>query len=110
MDNCIFCKIVQGKLSTEIIGENEHCIAVEDLTPQAPSHVLVLLKDHVPNLSATQPDHAVKLGHMLLLAGQLGPKSGYRTIVNTGEDSRGTINHLHMHVLSGRDLGDMVNV
>ena len=82
---------------------------IKDKNPQAKEHHLILMKRHLKSLTSADADHAVALGHMLLLAADLHnlPIKGYRCIINTGKDARGTVDHLHMHVLSGEDLGDM---
>jgi len=86
---CVFCKIVIEEIDADIVHENDHCIAIKDKNPQAKEHHLILMKRHLKSLTSADADHAVALGHMLLLAADLHnlPIKGYRCIINTGKDA-----------------------
>jgi histidine triad (HIT) family protein len=105
--NCIFCKIIAGKIQSEKLAEDDKLIAIRDVNPQAPTHILVIPKNHIPNLGLV--NNASLAGSLFAkataLAGELGIKKGYRIVVNTGEDGGQTVDHLHIHLLAGRALG-----
>jgi histidine triad (HIT) family protein len=103
--NCIFCKIVEGKIPSKKVYEDAELLAFHDIHPWAPVHVLVIPKEHVSTLSDTGPQHEALLGRMFALApklmAQLGIINGYRVVVNTGPDGGQEVYHLHMHVMGG---------
>jgi histidine triad (HIT) family protein len=103
--NCIFCKIVAGKIPARKVFEDDSLLAFHDINPWAPVHVLIIPKLHLATLSDTQPEHQALLGRMLLLAPQLmkelGIQNGFRTVINTGPDGGQEVYHLHMHVMGG---------
>lgn len=107
MADCLFCRIGRKEIPAEIIAETEFCIAFRDIAPQAPVHVLVIPKAHVDSLDGvTDP---VAAGQVLLLAADLARRlgvaeSGYRVVLNTGDDGGQTVHHLHAHLLAGRSL------
>ncbi|MDT4897198.1 MAG: histidine triad family protein [Acidobacteriota bacterium] len=107
--NCLFCQIVAGEVSADIVHQDERCVAFRDINPQAPVHVLVIPRDHTESLDeATQRDEAM-LGHLLRVAARIAneqglSESGYRTIINTGAGAGQSVFHLHLHVLGGRTL------
>jgi histidine triad (HIT) family protein len=102
----IFARIIEGSLPAEKVFEDEHCIVINDIHPQAPVHVLVIPKKAMTNLNdATLADQTL-LGHLMLVvpkvAAQLGMADGYRVIINNGAAAGQTVFHLHLHVLGGR--------
>ena len=102
---CIFCKIADHSIPVTVVFEDDSAIAFADQHPQAPTHLLVVPKQHFANV--TEPD-ATLLGHLLHTAGGLGRKllpGGHRIVVNTGGDGGQTVEHLHLHVLGGRHMG-----
>jgi len=107
--DCIFCKIATGALPTDKVYEDDQALAFRDQHPQAPTHLLIIPKEHLESLNdASQSDEKI-LGHLLRLApkiaNQLGiAESGYRTVVNTGADGGQSVFHLHVHLLGGRSL------
>ena len=110
MSDTIFGKIVSGEIPSEFIYEDEHCIAINDISPQAPVHVLVIPKRGIPRLvDATQEDQAL-LGHLMLAAGrvaeQLGVADSFRLIVNSGAGAGQTVFHLHLHIIAGRTFAE----
>jgi histidine triad (HIT) family protein len=103
--NCIFCKIVAGQIPSKKAHEDPELLAFHDINPWAPVHVLIIPKLHVATLYDVGPEHDALLGRMLGLAPrlmrELGVDNGFRTLVNTGEDGRQEVQHLHMHVMGG---------
>ena len=106
---CIFCDIAAGRIPAKLAHEDERVVAFHDVSPQAPTHVLVIPKEHLPDLDATRPEHVDLLGHLLWVAketaGRLGLSGGYRIVVNRGSDGGQSVAHLHLHLLGGRALG-----
>ncbi len=107
--DCIFCKLAAGTIPSDKVYEDDQTLAFRDLHPQAPTHVLLIPKEHLDSLNdASQSDQAL-LGHMLRLvpkiANQLGiAESGFRTVINTGGEGGQTVDHLHIHLLGGRPM------
>lgn len=103
--DCIFCKIVSGEIPSTRVYEDDTVVAFNDLTPQAPVHVLVVPKVHVDSLDkASDPE---SLGRLLTAAAEIARRdgfadSGYRVVINTNADGGQTIFHLHVHLLAGR--------
>lgn len=108
-NNCLFCRIIAGEIPAEIVYSDERSIALRDINPQAPTHVLVIPREHMESLDeATQKDEAL-LGHLLRVAARVAnelghSESGYRTVINTGAGAGQSVFHLHVHVLGGRAL------
>ena len=106
MSDTIFGKIVSGEIPGEFLYEDEHCIAINDINPQAPVHVLVIPKRGIPRLVDAQPDDQALLGHLLLAAAkvaeQLGVADAFRLVVNNGADAGQTVFHLHLHIIAGQ--------
>ena len=110
MSDTIFGKIIRGEIPSEFLYEDEHCIAINDINPQAPVHVLVIPRRSIPRLvDATESDQAL-LGHLMLvaakLAEQLGVDDAFRLVVNNGADAGQTIFHLHLHIIAGRKFAE----
>lgn len=111
--NCIFCKIVRGEIPAKKIHDDDDVIAFHDIRPQAPVHLLIIPKSHVPTLYDAGPGDIPALGKMVALAGRLareaGATEGFRTIINTGRVGHQEVYHVHMHVLGGPEpLGPML--
>ena len=106
---CIFCDIVEGKIPSKIVHEDRLVVAFHDASPKAPTHLLVVPREHLRDLDAAKPEHESLLGHLLLIAKEIAAKvgleSGYRVVVNRGPDGGQTVDHLHVHLLGGRPLG-----
>jgi len=105
MSDCIFCKIVEGKIPSRKVYEDDDMLAFHDIQPQAPVHFMIIPKQHVDSLAACDDSHAPVLGRMFAMAGRLareqGAVDGFRTIVNTGRVGRQDVYHLHIHILGG---------
>jgi histidine triad (HIT) family protein len=110
MSDTIFGKIIAGEIPSEFIYEDEHCVAINDISPQAPVHVLVIPKRGIPRLVDARADDQALLGHLLLAAGrvaeQLGVQDAFRLIINNGEGAGQTVFHLHLHILAGRPFAE----
>ena len=113
MTDCIFCKIVEGKIPSRKLYEDDEILAFHDIQPAAPVHILLVPKRHVDSLATCDESHAGVLGRMLAMAGRLareaGSTDGFRTIINTGRVGHQEVYHVHMHVLGGPEpLGPML--
>jgi len=107
MSDCLFCRIINGDISADIVYEDEQVVAFRDIHPQAPVHVLVIPKRHVLNLDATAAEDEALLGHLCTVAAELARRdkiaaTGYRLVANVGPDAGESVNHLHFHLLGGR--------
>jgi histidine triad (HIT) family protein len=109
MSDCLFCKIVDGKIPAKIVAQDDRALAFRDLNPQAPTHVLVIPRKHISSLNELDDADAALVGHMHVLAKQIakdeGLTDGWRTVFNTGLHAGQTVFHIHLHVLGGRALG-----
>ena len=111
-DDCLFCKIIKGQIPSEKIFENEKVFAFKDIQPQAPHHYLIIPKFHTDSL-AHLPDFNI-LVDMFRAADQIAQEkgfkeTGYRSVINTGEEGGQTVFHLHLHVLAGNKMGATFN-
>ena len=109
MDNCIFCKIVKKEIPAKVVYEDEAILAFEDLHPKAPTHVLIIPKDHFASLNDVPEDRSDLLAHVLIKARQIAQnrgiaESGYRIVLNTARDSGQDVFHIHFHLLGGRKM------
>ncbi|MDQ6602183.1 MAG: histidine triad nucleotide-binding protein [Chloroflexota bacterium] len=109
----LFSRIIAGDIPADIVYRDEYCIAFRDIQPQAPVHLLVVPVEPIPGVANVDPMHEQMLGHLLVVAARLGEefgvaRSGYRLIINHGEDAGQTVPHLHLHLIGGRPLGALV--
>lgn len=106
--DCLFCKIVEGKIPANRLYEDDLCIAFPDINPQAPTHLLIIPKQHIASQAKAVAEHTPLLGHLMAVAADIARKRkldrGYRVVINTGEDGGQTVNHLHLHLLGGRAM------
>jgi histidine triad (HIT) family protein len=104
----LFEKIIAREIPAKIAHEDDRCIAIHDIQPQAPVHVLVIPKKPLPRIGEANPDDEALLGHLLLtaasLAQQLNLAAGYRVVINNGPHGGESVPHLHVHLLGGRQL------
>ncbi|MEI6238945.1 MAG: histidine triad nucleotide-binding protein [Planctomycetia bacterium] len=109
MAETIFSKIIDRKIPARIEHEDDRCLAFHDVAPQAPTHVLVIPKKPIPSLADLEPGDESLVGHLVMVATQLAAKlglgDGYRLVVNCGRDGGQSVDHLHVHVLGGRQMG-----
>ncbi|HEX5181453.1 MAG TPA: histidine triad nucleotide-binding protein [Gemmatimonadaceae bacterium] len=106
-ETCLFCRIVQGEIPATVVASTDDAIAIRDIDPQAPVHVLVLPKQHLRSLN--DATDAGLVGRLIALAAEVARKegiadSGYRLVINTNEHGGQTVHHLHVHLLGGRPL------
>lgn len=107
-EKTIFKKIIDQEIPAEIVYEDSECLAFRDISPQAPTHILVIPKKEISSLADADDADAGLLGHLLIaakkVAEQEGLTKGYRTVLNCGADGGQSVDHLHVHVLGGRKL------
>lgn len=113
MSDCLFCKIARKEVPTTPVFEDHDVVAFDDINPVAPVHVLVLPKEHMENLNEAGPGDTAVLGKMLRVAAKIADQrgiseSGYRVVINNGEQGGQVVPHLHLHLIGGRDLGHKV--
>jgi histidine triad (HIT) family protein len=104
--DCLFCRIVAGELPSQVVFESERSFAFRDLSPQAPTHVLVVPRRHIDDASAVVASDADDVADLLVVARQVAEAEGildrgYRLILNVGEDAQNSVGHLHLHVIGG---------
>jgi histidine triad (HIT) family protein len=107
--DCIFCKIVAGEIPATIVKESDEAIAMRDIAPVGPTHVLVIPRRHVKDATSVGVAEAQLLGELFELANQVAKdegidESGFRLVANVGDASGNTVSHLHLHLIGGRDL------
>jgi histidine triad (HIT) family protein len=109
--DCIFCQIAAGDIPADIVHRDDRVVAFRDISPQAPVHVLIIPREHITYLSDLTGEQSALAGHMVGVANQLARSegiadSGYRVVVNCGQQGGQLVPHLHMHLLGGRELSD----
>ena len=104
----IFGKIIRRELPADIVYEDEHCLAIRDINPQAPTHVLLIPRKEIRTLSSAGTGDQALLGHLMLaackVAKQLGVGDAFRLVVNNGSKAGQSVFHLHLHILAGRNM------
>ncbi len=107
MSDTLFTKIINREIPADIVYEDDLCLAFRDINPQAPTHVLLIPKKPIPKLSEATPDDHALLGHLLIKVGAVAEQlglSGFRVVINNGEEAGQTVFHLHLHILGGRSM------
>ena len=108
MEECVFCKIRKGELPSTTLYKDEDFMIIKDINPQAKIHLIAIPTNHVPEIDMMTEEGAILLGKMLrevaLMEDELGLTKGYRLVVNQGEHSGQTVNHVHVHILGGEKL------
>lgn len=110
MPNCIFCKIIDGEIPSTLVYENEHVVAFKDVNPEAPIHLLIVPRKHIPTtLDITEEDGRIIMPQIFAAIGHLTKQfnleqDGFRIVNNCGSNGGQTVNHLHFHLLGGRQL------
>jgi histidine triad (HIT) family protein len=106
--DCLFCKIVAGAIPAKRVYEDELCLCFADIHPQAPTHLLIVPKEHIASQAECEESNAPLLGHLMAKASAIahgsGLGGGYRVVINTGPDGGQTVDHLHLHLLGGRHM------
>lgn len=108
-ENCLFCKIAAGEIPSTEVYSDEHIVAFRDISPVAPQHILIIPRKHIQSVAALIPEDAAMMGHLMVTARKIAEEvgvaeSGFRCVLNTGEDGGQTVGHLHLHILAGRRL------
>jgi histidine triad (HIT) family protein len=108
MTDCLFCKIIAGKIPAKKVYEDEKTFAFEDINPQAPTHVLIIPKKHIVGIDQATEEDAELVGYCQLVAAKIARErkieNGFRTVYNVGADAGQTVFHLHLHLLGGRKM------
>ena len=108
MTDCLFCKMVSGEITPDKVYEDDHVLAFRDISPQAPTHVLIVPKRHISTVNDLQPDDAALVGELFLAAQKVAQTDGieaYRTLMNCNAEAGQSVFHIHLHVLGGRPMG-----
>lgn len=111
-NDCVFCKIVQGEIPSSVVFEDDTALAFLDINPAAPTHVLIIPKEHIGSVNDLDNDHENLIGHLIMISKLLAEDqgisaSGYRLIINTGKDSGQIVHHLHLHLMGGSRMGPL---
>lgn len=107
--DCLFCKIVDGDIAADVVFESDNAIAFRDVNPQAPTHVLVIPRQHIATINDLEPGNESLVGELYMAARQIAAdegiaEAGYRTVMNCNEGAGQSVFHIHLHVLGGRAL------
>lgn len=107
--SCVFCRIAAGEVPAKVVREDEYTVAFRDINPQAPTHVLVIPRRHVESANVLAPADAELVGRLVLAARDVAraegvAETGYRLVMNTGPAAGQSVDHIHLHVLGGREL------
>ena len=108
---CIFCRIVAGEVPSDIVYQDKDFLAFRDISPQAPTHVLIIPKTHITSLAQLTEEQQELAGRLIIIAKKLAEKEGiakrgYRLVINCGPEGGQLVPHLHLHLIGGRKLGD----
>lgn len=108
-EDCIFCRIIAGKIPGDFVYQDDRAVVIRDINPQAPKHLLVMPREHISSLASAEPGHEELMGHLIWVAREVAKgeglaSSGYRVAVNTGREGGQLVPHIHFHLLGGRKL------
>ena len=111
-EDCIFCKVGSGEIESDVLYRDDYCFVVKDIAPKAPVHMLIIPNRHFTYLANLSPEHYAMIGGMFSAAEEMARRegvtdSGYRLIINQGDDAGQQVAHLHLHLLAGRPLHGM---
>lgn len=108
MDDCLFCNIAAGKTPSTKVYEDDICFAFRDINPQAPTHILVIPKEHIQSVNDINESNSAIVAHIFEVIAKIakdeGLDKGYRVVSNIGEQGQQSVPHLHFHILGGRDM------
>ncbi len=109
MSDCLFCKVVAGEVPADIIYDNEHVLAFRDISPQAPTHVLIIPRRHIATINDLDAGDNELVGQLFLAAKEVAAQEGvdevgYRVVMNCNEDAGQTVFHIHLHLMGGREM------
>ena len=109
MDDCLFCKIITGEIPSKKVYEDDSVLAFHDINPQAPVHILVIPKEHIPSAAHVNADNSRAISHVFEVIAQIAAEqglsgNGFRVVSNCGDHAGQTVQHLHFHILGGKQL------
>lgn len=109
MQDCVFCKMISGEIPTKLVFEDDDIFAFHDIHPQAPTHILIIPKQHISTLNDLSAEHTKLMGKLTVAAKKVAQlegiaERGYRTVVNCNAEAGQTVFHIHLHVLGGRKM------
>lgn len=109
MADCLFCKVVAGEVPSTVVFQNDHVVAFKDITPRAPTHVLIVPRRHIATLNELAPGDDALVGEMVRASAAIAKEQGvaergYRTVFNCNADAGQTVFHIHLHLLGGRPM------
>ena len=109
MQDCLFCKIVAGEIEADVVHSSDHVVAFRDINPAAPTHILIIPKEHIESARTLGKGQGELLGEMFAAASHLAraneiDRSGWRLVTNVGPDAGQSVHHLHLHLLGGRQM------
>mgnify|MGYP001029008784 CR=1 FL=1 len=107
--DCLFCRIAEGSVAADVVREDEHLVAFRDINPQAPTHILIIPRKHMPSVSELKEEDEGLIGKLFLAAKELARAEGiadrgYRMVINAGAEAGQTVFHVHLHLLGGRGM------
>lgn len=107
--DCLFCKIANGEIASDIVYQDDRVLAFNDINPQAPTHILIIPRDHIATLNDVEDQHEALVGHMINVSQQLAKRLGfadvgYRVLFNCNRGAGQAVYHIHLHLLGGRPL------
>jgi histidine triad (HIT) family protein len=110
--DCIFCKIANGEIKSDIVYQDEMAVAFPDINPKAPVHLLIIPRKHIERILDPAGDQEKLIGHLVTVASKLAEqqgisKSGYRLVLNRGAHGGQVVPHIHIHLLGGRQMGKL---
>jgi histidine triad (HIT) family protein len=110
MSDCLFCKIIAGTIPATFVHQDDRAVAIRDINPQAPTHVLIMPRRHIASINDLTDEDAPLVGHLHVIARALAEAEsvaagGYRLVFNTGAQAGQTVAHIHLHLIGGRALG-----
>lgn len=113
MDDCLFCKIISGEIPSTVVYQDEDCIAIRDINPQTPTHVLVMPRKHFKNLTEAAEADPELVGRLMRACAKVArqegvAEDGYRVVANIGVNGAQTVQHLHLHVMGGAKLSEQM--
>jgi histidine triad (HIT) family protein len=110
MNDCLFCRIIEGRAKASVVYRDEFVVAFKDIKPRAPVHILIIPRKHIASVPDIEPNDDTLIGQIFRVAAQLArehgiAESGFRVVVNSGPDAGQSVFHLHYHLLGGRQMG-----
>jgi histidine triad (HIT) family protein len=110
MDDCLFCRIARGETPADVVYSDDHVVCFRDISPKAPTHLLLIPREHIGSAAELGEEHAELLGQLFAAAARVARDAGvvergFRLVTNSGPGAGQSVNHLHFHLLGGRSLG-----